>query len=90
MAKETKKADYQSAEHANLIKKAIAAGLELVGQGKPKVEAAMAMYRLIHELPQDEVVKAFTEGALLTDKGALTYWYNCRRRYAREQREAAN
>ena len=62
------------------IKAAIAAGQALIDQGKTKAEAAMAIYMRIEGEPQDSVVKAFVEGATLTEKGALTYWYNCRRK----------
>jgi hypothetical protein len=30
-------------------------------------------------------VAAFVEGASLTPKGALTYWYNCRRKIAKKR-----
>ena len=32
---------------------------------------------------RETVVAAFVEGAGLTEKGALTYWYNCRRKAAK-------
>ena len=63
---------------------AVATGRALIDQGKPKVEAAMAIYRLIGSQPQEIVLQAFVEGATLTPKGALTYWYNCKRKLARE------
>ena len=34
--------------------------------------------------PKEVIVAAFIEGATLTEKGALTYWYNCRRKAAKE------
>jgi len=33
---------------------------------------------------KDLVVAAFIKGASLTEKGALTYWYNCKRKAAKE------
>lgn len=45
----------------------------------------MAIYAKIEEESQETIVKAFVEGASLTEKGALTYWYNCRRK-VRKQR----
>jgi uncharacterized protein YccT (UPF0319 family) len=65
------------------IKAAVAAGKALIDEGKTKAEAAMAIYLLIEGEEQDTVVKAFVEGATLTEKGALTYWYNCRRKVKR-------
>ena len=42
----------------------------------------MAIYRHLNESPQEVVLQAFIEGASLTPKGALTYWYNCRRKFS--------
>jgi len=47
----------------------------------------MAIYRDLNESPQEFVIKAVVEGASLTPKGALTYWYNCRRKFSREVSE---
>ncbi|MDV6226979.1 hypothetical protein R2G56_11845 [Nitratireductor aquimarinus] len=57
---------------------------QAIAQGKTKVDASMAIYRALNTQPQEAVVSAMIEGAGLTPKGALTYWYNCRRKYARE------
>lgn len=73
-------------QDAELVKQAISEGLILIDQGKPKIEAAMSIYRLLEGETQDTVVSAFVKGATLTEKGALTYWYNCRRRLAKERR----
>ena len=62
------------------IKAAIAAGKALVDEGKTKADAAMAIFLLIENASQETVVKAFVEGAKLTERGAMTYWYNCRRK----------
>jgi|GEM_PF-1244002 len=62
------------------VRAAIAEGKALIDQGKTKVEAAMAIYTQIEGESQETIVKAFVEGASLTEKGALTYWYNCRRK----------
>lgn len=63
-----------------VVRSAIAEGKALIDQGKTKVEAAMAIYTKIEGESQETIVKAFVEGASLTEKGALTYWYNCRRK----------
>ena len=65
----------------------VAEGQVFIAEGKTKVEAAMAIYRHLHESPQEVVLQAFVEGASLTPKGALTYWYNCRRKFSREASE---
>ena len=30
------------------------------------------------------IIAAFVSGATLTEKGAMTYWYNCRRKAAKD------
>jgi hypothetical protein len=67
------------------ISKAVSEGRALITQGKTKVEAAMAIYRILKDHPQEIVVDAFVAGASLTQRGALTYWYNCRRKVASER-----
>ena len=71
------------------IDAAIADGNSLIAQGKSKVEAATQIYRALKDQPQQVVVDAFISGASLTSRGALTYWYNCRRKFGRERREPA-
>ena len=71
------------------INAAIAEGKALIEQGKTKVQAAMAIYRLLETQPQQTVVDAFIAGTGLTSKGALTYWYNCRRKLQKEKRGQA-
>lgn len=63
-----------------LVAKAIMEGRKLIDAGELKITAAMCMYKILENEDQDIVVKAFVEGASLTPKGALTYWYNCRRK----------
>lgn len=67
------------------ISKAVQAGQKVIKDGGTKVEASMAIFRLLHDLEQEVVVQAFVDGATLTPKGALTYWYNCRRKFKKEQ-----
>lgn len=68
-----------------LIANATMDGKKLITDGKTKIEAAMAIYRQLEHLPQETVVAAFIQGAGLTSKGALTYWYNCRRKLCAEK-----
>ena len=63
-----------------VIKEAIAQGKAIIKDGKSKAEAARAIYALTKDEPKEIIVAAFVEGATLTPKGALTYWYNCKRR----------
>ena len=71
----------------DLIAQAVGEGQALIAEGKTKVEAAMAIYRHLNESPQEVVLQAFIDGASLTPKGALTYWYNCRRKLSKERSE---
>ncbi len=67
------------------VKAAVAAGKALIDEGKTKAEAAMAIFLKIESQSQETIVKAFVEGATLTEKGALTYWYNCRRKVKKQR-----
>lgn len=85
MNKETVPTSKSSKDTSAKISKAVQAGQKVIKEGGTKVEASMEIYRLIHDLEQDVVVQAFVDGATLTPKGALTYWYNCRRKFKKEQ-----
>lgn len=80
-----KKPETISAKDRSQVQAAIKVGESLIKLGNTKIEAALAMYRLIGRLPQEIVVQALIEGASLTPKGALTYWYNCRRKLKKEK-----
>lgn len=88
MAAKKQEAEKQSVviseDDAKAIEQAIAQGQALITQGKTKVDASMAIYSALNTQSQETVVSAMIEGAGLTPKGALTYWYNCRRKYAKE------
>ncbi len=80
MAKKSAPTTTTNEPNVEAVKAAIATGKALIDEGKTKAEAAMAIYIQIEGELQETVVKAFVEGATLTEKGALTYWYNCRRK----------
>jgi len=61
---------------------AVNEGKMLIGEGKTKSQAAMAIYISLQTNDKETVIKAFVEGASLTEKGAMTYWYNCKRKHA--------
>ena len=73
-----------SKQDQSRIAKAVQDGQKIIKEGGTKIEASMAVLRAIHDLDQETVVKAFIEGASLTPKGALTHWYNCRRKLKKE------
>ena len=68
---------------AEAIAQAVTVGKNLIAEGSTKAFAAWSMYESINHLPRELVVKAFIDGAGLTEKGAMTYWYNCRRKAGR-------
>jgi hypothetical protein len=71
------------------IQQAIKQGKALIDEGKSKADAAREIYGLIKEEPKELIVAAFVEGATLTEKGALTYWYNCKRGASKEAKKSA-
>jgi len=42
---------------------------------------ATQMFELIHDEDREIISKAFMEGANLTEKGSMTYFYNCKRKF---------
>ena len=66
---------------------AVNEGKKLIGEGQTKSQAAMAIYTALQFTDKETVVKAFVEGASLTEKGAMTYWYNCKRKQSKTTTE---
>ena len=64
-----------------VIKEAIAKGKVILTEGKSKVDAAMAIYEALKAEEKEVIIAAFVQGATLTEKGAVTYFYNCRRKF---------
>ena len=71
------------------VKKAIEEGQAVLKDGKSKADAAWAIYGRLKDEGKELIVAAFVKGATLTEKGALTYWYNCRKRAAKEAKAPA-
>ena len=71
-----------------LIKDAITKGKAVIAEGKSKVDAAMAIYQALNAEEKEVIIAAFVQGATLTEKGAVTYFYNCRRKYKKLQKTA--
>ena len=62
------------------IKVAITKGKALIKEGKSKADAATVIFEALKAEEKEIVIAAFVQGATLTEKGAVTYWYNCRRK----------
>ena len=63
------------------IKKAIARGKELakIG-GKTKADVAREIYEFVKNEDREIIAQVFIQGANLTEKGAMTYFYNIKRK----------
>lgn len=70
------------------IKDAIAKGKAVLKDGKSKADAAMVIFEALKDEEKDVVIAAFVQGATLTEKGAVTYWYNCRRKAKKAAKSA--
>ena len=70
------------------IKDAIAKGKAVIKEGKSKADAAMVIFEALKAEEKDVVIAAFVQGATLTEKGAVTYWYNCRRKATKTAKSA--
>lgn len=69
-----------------LIKDAITKGKAVIAEGKSKVDAAMFIYEALKAEEKEVIIAAFIQGATLTEKGAVTYFYNCRRKFKKLQK----
>jgi len=72
---------------APAVQQAIEVGRAIIAEGKSKSEAAQAIFAFLPDASKEVIVAAFVDGATLTPKGALTYWYNCRRKVAKAQKQ---
>jgi len=63
------------------IKKAIARGKELTKTGgKTKADVAREIYEFVKNEDREIIAQVFVQGANLTEKGAMTYFYNIKRK----------
>jgi hypothetical protein len=69
----------KTAVNKSSVKKAIDQGKSGIADGKTKVDVVRIMYPFIVNESPEVIWAAFVEGAGLTEKGAVTYWYNVRR-----------
>ena len=64
-----------------VVRKAVSLGKDMrKAPETSKADVARKMFETIADEPKEVIVQAFVDGAGLTPKGALTYFYNCRRR----------
>ena len=64
---------------------AITKGLETIKSGGSKADAARAIFEMIRDESREVVIKAFIEGATVTEKGSPTYFYNINRQFKKNQ-----
>lgn len=71
----------QKTKNVEALTKAKKLGQSLIAEGKTKVEATRAMYPLIKDESREIICQAFVDGAGLTERGAMTYFYNAVRHF---------
>jgi hypothetical protein len=71
-----------------MVKEAIAKGKAFIKEGKFKADAAMVIFEVLKTEEKEVVIAAFVQGATLTEKGAVTYWYKCRRKAKKSAKPA--
>jgi len=80
--KSNKKQVPHKSKNLRKVEEAVALGKKLSKTPEiTKVSVASQMFALIHDEPREVIAKAFMEGASLTEKGSMTYFYNCRRKF---------
>lgn len=72
-----------SPEDSAAYTNAVEEGKRVLAEGKSKADAARAIFNLLPNEKRDVLVRAFVEGANLTEKGAPTYFYNITRQMRR-------
>lgn len=63
---------------------AVNTGLDIISKGQSKADAARAIFELLQDEQKEVVIKAFIEGATVTEKGSPTYFYNIKRQYKKK------
>ena len=82
-------------KNQQLYDAAITKGLEVLKNGGSKADAARSIFDALDGEEREIVIRAFIEGATLTEKGAPTYFYNITRKarrtrgIAKEQQQRA-
>ena len=96
--KEKSKAEKQPVDltpkNPDQLKKAVALGREMVKEMATNPEITKAtiarkMYELIKDESREVIAQAFVDGATLTPKGAMTYYYNAKRSTAKATAKGA-
>lgn len=65
------------------VSKMISIALEMVTLGSTKVDAVRRIYPEIADLPRESIWYTIIHGVNLSSRGAVTYYYNMRREFAR-------
>ena len=75
-ANELSKTDLNKAN----VKKAITEGKKLLKSGKTKADVSREIFPLIKDESRELICHVFQKGVDLTEKGSMTYYYNCKRK----------
>lgn len=64
---------------------AVTKGKEILADGGSKADAARAIFEMIQDEEREIVIRAFMEGATVTEKGSPTYFYNISRQFKKNR-----
>ena len=82
-----KQSELLTPENPTNYKKAVSLGKEMIKKpDMTKAEVARKMFELIKDEKREVIAQAFVEGATLTPKGAMTYVYNVRRKWKKDNK----
>ena len=65
---------------------AIVKGLEILSGGGSKADSARSIFEILDGEDREIIIRAFIQGATLTEKGAPTYFYNIDRKALRNRK----
>lgn len=83
---ETKSDNLSNPNNQSNYDLAVSKGLEIIGSGGSKADAAKAIFELLQTEAREVVIQAFIVGAQLTPKGAPTYFYNTAKFFRKQKR----
>ena len=88
--KQVAMADVLQRRPADVVTLAVRRMLPKTRLGGLPEAAAPELIEALKDEEKDVVIAAFVQGATLTEKGAVTYWYNCRRKAKKAARRSSS
>lgn len=75
--------------NSGAVNKAVTIGQTAIADGKTKADAVRLMFPHVFTEQPEVIWQTFVDGAGLTAKGAVTYWYNVRREHKKGKLKVA-